>query len=386
MGSIVSMMGVNEGKGQDESLTEIKLDRQLRIWSRHGQRALFAGVVRVVGTGSPGESPGARHGADTEGAESVLVEELAKNLRLVSDGRMSVQMGKPGNTDGPILPSGVTGVHVAVVELAESGDSVRDSVRIAARVAGFQAHMHVVSQDVHWYLGRWERPDWRLHDPFPELAELADSARLDCQHRVLPWPLQHLLTPQPETTQPAAVRDVYGTRRRELLLQLLHRSHRSGWLHNPQGDRANRALARLAYALLQYHTKYAAWPLSPIKLPDMDCDPFWFRKLQMVYSNRSIQDRRCFEQLLTEPMDPEIIDLFYNNYMSLGFIEPSTSNLTKCPPKLENTSSSAGASYMTATFLAGVISQEIIKRITHEFIPISGDWFYDALNNVTSTN
>lgn len=136
------------------------------------------------------------------------------------------------------------------------------------------------------------------------------------------------------------------------------------------------------------------------KFPDMECDHNEYQKLKEIYDRHRSNYVNAFlqRQLLREnPFNRNIVDLFFRSLMDLTIIKPMEDGVTPQESKLYNILSnidffddatrqheefksiSKPALFPIDVFVAGLASQEAIKLITHQFVPINNTFVYDGL-------
>ncbi|CCE62721.1 hypothetical protein TPHA_0D00780 [Tetrapisispora phaffii CBS 4417] len=147
-------------------------------------------------------------------------------------------------------------------------------------------------------------------------------------------------------------------------------------------------------------------PLSGT-LPDMESDNRLYNDIKTIYDKRSKRDSENFNNYvknITHEIPDDFIDDFASNITQTDtfvsesnftkMIELNTSYPTLILKELigdqyyKNATSKVSSlkgfnlnSYPTTSIIAGIVAQETIKLITHQFEPIDNTIVYDGLNN-----
>lgn len=143
------------------------------------------------------------------------------------------------------------------------------------------------------------------------------------------------------------------------------------------------------------------------ELPDLESSTENFNNLKMIFRNKFNNDHASFRKYIVnssnEPISINDSGMFIKNLTNLTYLKPPdyNSNLdlssmiqerefinywnhysgkTKLKSKFLEINS-----YSTTTIFAGLVSQEMIKFITHQFIPIEHVIFFNAVTNYTET-
>ncbi|CAB4254126.1 similar to Saccharomyces cerevisiae YPL003W ULA1 Protein that acts together with Uba3p to activate Rub1p before its conjugation to proteins (neddylation) [Maudiozyma barnettii] len=182
---------------------------------------------------------------------------------------------------------------------------------------------------------------------------------------------------------------------------------------NQWRDNYNRQIVTLVHALSIYLDSNCGDLMVNASIPDMESSSKIFGELQQVYRNKATRDLTEFSGVvhqLDESIPNDLITSFSCNVKNIKRIEPTArpindfltdSKLTEPYPilstllkfqkhqQVERTSDNKSfflyESYPTTSFIGGLISQEVIKLITHQYIPISNTLIYDGMhNNITS--
>lgn len=168
----------------------------------------------------------------------------------------------------------------------------------------------------------------------------------------------------------------------------------------------NRQICMLLVELSQY-MKEEDLPL-PLQgdYPDMECDHNEYQKLKRIYDhfrtsylNGFVDRVHKIDQSITR----EVLEIFCKTVMDINIIKPvdndtnnngsgaETSELYEIlsgTDPLHSTTRRCGkfksimsksTLFSTEVFIAGLVSQEAIKLITHQFIPIDNTFIYDGL-------
>ncbi|KAG0668209.1 hypothetical protein C6P45_004910 [Maudiozyma exigua] len=158
-------------------------------------------------------------------------------------------------------------------------------------------------------------------------------------------------------------------------------------------------------------------------LPDMESSTKHFRTLQKIYQERAKTSLMKFKGAVSQVCvsnhkvlpDNNLIASFYQNVKNIRCIKPSSctipeflsnqsqkdytpilkalislQNNTPNPMSLSHFNDKAlnlAENYPTSSLLAGLVSEEAIKLITHQYVPIDNTLTYDGMNNemVTGT-
>ncbi|CCD24288.1 Ula1p NDAI_0C06290 [Naumovozyma dairenensis CBS 421] len=173
-------------------------------------------------------------------------------------------------------------------------------------------------------------------------------------------------------------------------------------------DEYNRNVSILLQTLEIYLKENANnhYPL-PARIPDMESSTEEFNKIKMVYEGENMKSLDRLMELLQEnkyDIPKSLLEVFCDNIKNIQYQEPSTYSIER---SLFNTSNrllrdllelqygSANNikmdehmekvlslnSYPTSTFIGGVVAQETIKLITHQYIPINNTFLFDASKN-----
>lgn len=219
---------------------------------------------------------------------------------------------------------------------------------------------------------------------------------------------------------------------RERVNVLLARLEKN-WLLQDWHSHVNMRIATLCRALALYLDTYQQIPLPGGDFPDMEAGTKPYNELRAIYSKKSLQDRQTLKQLLAQvgayDFPDEVLEKFCENINHWTIIEPvasvkddlipgifcsgtackldihgelfakmSVNELPVVKKLLEliqgshnsNGSTNTGTntpsnSFPATAFLGGVLSQEVIKLITHQYVPIDNTFIYDMLADESFT-
>ena len=152
-------------------------------------------------------------------------------------------------------------------------------------------------------------------------------------------------------------------------------------------------------------------------IPDMESDTVIYNKLKRVYQDwfecdfsRMLAIVRCHP--LGKSIEDSLIREFCENTRKLGMTEFTTREILKDLYKddefssypvletllrseqgmstpaispLERKALNFQSTYQTESFMGGIVAQEAIKLITHQFVPVDNIFIYDGLKNSTTT-
>lgn len=169
---------------------------------------------------------------------------------------------------------------------------------------------------------------------------------------------------------------------------------------NKWSDSMNEQLCELVMKLAMFvNEENLGLPLQG-KFPDMESDHNEYQKLKDIYDHHqsdyiTLLLQKYYDQ--KNVISRDILDLFCRSFMDLTIIKPMTSEDTPRQSELYSILSKVVFSdndtrkhnkfnsiykpslFPVDTFLAGLASQEAIKLITHQFIPIDNTFVYDGL-------
>ncbi|SMN20043.1 similar to Saccharomyces cerevisiae YPL003W ULA1 Protein that acts together with Uba3p to activate Rub1p before its conjugation to proteins (neddylation) [Maudiozyma saulgeensis] len=174
-------------------------------------------------------------------------------------------------------------------------------------------------------------------------------------------------------------------------------------------DGYNKQVIILLHALSVYLKSNGGDIMVNPDIPDMESSSKIFGELQQVYKNKAKYDLVNFSKVvhqLDESISADMISRFSRNVKNIKCIKPTTRSIRDflTDPKLNETSPVLstllkfqkqeqvekttdnklffiGESYPTASFIGGLISQEVIKLITHQYIPVNNTLIYDGMHN-----
>ncbi|QLL31736.1 hypothetical protein HG536_0B06020 [Torulaspora globosa] len=163
-------------------------------------------------------------------------------------------------------------------------------------------------------------------------------------------------------------------------------------------DPLNHETAYFLKCLRQYYYRYESLPISGY-LPDMESSTELYGRLKCLYRNKHSEDIRCFNDIMSEeggqpslPSGAE--DVFIRKLRYLEFCPakpviyqiPNTGRRPRPLPSVlsrytekanEPGGQNEAITFHTSCFIGGVASQEIIKLITHQHVPISEQYRYE---------
>lgn len=165
-------------------------------------------------------------------------------------------------------------------------------------------------------------------------------------------------------------------------------------------DLFNYQMVVLLRTLKRYMSIFHNIPLSS-NIPDMESSASYYSTLKAIYEKKKQHDLSNFKKILAELTDISIPDsmvqVFCANLKCLQCIAPNERYPIFETSKIFHDGNSPGingnkpedipaiSSFPTTAFIGGLVSQEIIKVITHQHSPINNTFIYDALKNETST-
>lgn len=149
------------------------------------------------------------------------------------------------------------------------------------------------------------------------------------------------------------------------------------------------------------------------KLPDMESSTRFYNALQNEYEKKAQSDLSNFTRIVHEKsrsVPGDIINKFCLNVKHLKCVKPTDHSIndfitdesfTDEYPILQtlldfekgsdvqrtptNEAFFVTMSYPTASFMGGLVSEEIIKFVTHQYVPVDNVIVYDGLNNNANT-
>ncbi|CAL9738002.1 NEDD8-activating enzyme E1 regulatory subunit [Monosporozyma servazzii] len=169
---------------------------------------------------------------------------------------------------------------------------------------------------------------------------------------------------------------------------------------NKWSDTMNEQLCELIIKLTKFVNEQSLGLPLQGKFPDMESDHNEYQKLKDIYDRHKTDYMTSFLQKSYQKestINGDILDLFCSSFMDLTILKPLTSEGTPRQSELYNilskvefsdsntrkhdefSSISKPSLFPVDTFLAGLASQEAIKLITHQFIPIDNTFVYDGL-------
>ncbi|CAR28452.1 ZYRO0F04290p [Zygosaccharomyces rouxii] len=206
-----------------------------------------------------------------------------------------------------------------------------------------------------------------------------------------------------------------GRQRVKQLLNRLQIYQRSNW-----HDSFNGKFMTLCQALGQFLDQYHQLPL-PSEFPDMEAGTQIYNDLKMIYQKKAREDCETMEAIVARLGFPDfprmLVKKFCDNINYWTLLEPivnessvpgiySSTELTRYLNEqevtisthekklLENLLSLAEDSYDSHTlvssfpataFLGGAVAQEVVKLVTHQYVPIDNTFVYDLISDESST-
>lgn len=206
-----------------------------------------------------------------------------------------------------------------------------------------------------------------------------------------------------------------GRRRAQQLLSRLERYQCLNW-HDSFNDR----LMALCQAVGHFLDKYHRLPL-PSEFPDMEAGTQIYNDLKMIYQRKAQEDCKTMEVILAQLGYPDfpkwLAKKFCDNINDWILLEPDVSEpsmpgiyssnaLRRYMSEKEKIISEnekkilgalvrfSGDSYDTNTlvsffpataFLGGVAAQEVVKLVTHQYVPIDNTFVYDFISDESIT-
>ncbi|QLQ79250.1 hypothetical protein HG537_0B05970 [Torulaspora globosa] len=164
-------------------------------------------------------------------------------------------------------------------------------------------------------------------------------------------------------------------------------------------DPLNREIAYFLKCLKEYLSRYNSLPISD-NLPDMESSTKLYGRLKCLYQSKHREDVRCFNDIVSKDEQQLSVsnsaeETFIRKLSCLEFCRANTRiDLTEMkayqalnrehhPNALSrytenvNEPGYEAITFHTSCFIGGVASQEIIKIITHQHVPISGRYHYE---------
>lgn len=154
-------------------------------------------------------------------------------------------------------------------------------------------------------------------------------------------------------------------------------------------DPLNREIAYFLKCLRYYIYQYNSLPISGA-LPDMESSTKLYGRLKGLYEDKHRKDVRRFQDIMPkEGKQPSISngaeEIFIKKLSCLEFCRTNmpTDPTERRPRALSRYAGKANEpgheaiTFQTSCFIGGVASQEIIKIITHQHVPISGQYRYE---------
>lgn len=206
-----------------------------------------------------------------------------------------------------------------------------------------------------------------------------------------------------------------GRQRIQELLCRLGKYEHSSW-----HDRFNGRIMALCQALGRFLDRYHQLPL-PSEFPDMEAGTQFYSDLKVIYQKKARKDCEMIKSILTElgfvDFPKELIKKFCDNINYWTLLEPSVDGssmpgiysstaLMRYLNEHELTMSvhekkllgdvlglakdayhpvTLMSSFPATAFLGGVVAQEIIKLITHQYAPIENTFVYDLISDESLT-
>ncbi|KAL3233623.1 hypothetical protein RNJ44_03663 [Nakaseomyces bracarensis] len=166
----------------------------------------------------------------------------------------------------------------------------------------------------------------------------------------------------------------------------------------------------LLVALRKFLSDYQSIPFSG-ELPDLESSTENFNKLKMIYNNKFNVDHNIFRKYLStlyqSSISTEESTSFLKNLSNICYLNFSTDmsafnmlpaiqaeefkdywelyTTKKLPANIKTRKILSTNSYSSTKFFAGLVSQEMIKFITHQYIPIENVFLFNAFSNYSET-
>ena len=433
--------------------TKDKYDRQLRLWGARGQSNLAK--ARVICVGSSAVATETLKNIILPGVGSFLLiddakvvnSDLGQNFFLeASDigrfrGEAATEHLLTLNPDvsgsfrcgtlSDVLSMPATDFELLLIcqhslkEVSPIVEKFRHSRIVLVNVQGFIASVRLFATDLEVVESRLEegaQPDLRLHAPFPELVELADSIDLDssndADHSHIPWVL--LLVKAKKATLEETLAELKKLRRSpdevnfDEAIENAHLAFTTPAESEIVNVDKHGKFWAMQRAVAVFKKKHGSYPL-PGNLPDMTSDTATFLKLQLVYEQQAKKELALVKEALDELVDEEYVEYYckfasgatgltlssdihidFDNdaiqeelkdsesllkwyvAMNEAFLRvPSSVNLASERAELKRY---AGCElHACSAVLGGIAAQEVIKLITCIFLPLDNLFiFYGA--------
>ncbi|CCC72039.1 hypothetical protein NCAS_0J00600 [Naumovozyma castellii] len=333
-----------------------------------------------------------------------------------------------------------------LLELFNNSDSQYFPPIITTFATGLYGYLHTYLSEPHFIIESHPDnpiPELRLDQPWKELSIYLTKFQVDKMNEFeiseLPYPvllfhcvqmaarnnykltsplLRNELRRWASDTNPTGLNDpnyieayrfAHLAFTNEKILIRLNEMIQYGFSMDHLDDPYNRKVIALLKALGEYINR-EDFPIYPIMgtIPDMSSSTKNYIELKQIYQNEGQKNTKSLQKLLDkegEEVPFEMIKLFCANLKYLNVIKPTASKLTLLFSSDDdllrdllaiqynlNDIANSGAinmkaasmnSYPTASFMGGVVGQEAIKLITHQYIPLDNIFTYDGLKNET---
>ena len=167
-------------------------------------------------------------------------------------------------------------------------------------------------------------------------------------------------------------------------------------------DPLNKKIRCLIIALVKFIEETGMGLPLQGDFPDMECDNSEYQKLKTIYDiQRShyidMLEHKLRQDPINDFIDRQLVEIFCKNILDLTIIKPPKNGETptssilydaltqnhngRCTMQVEKYKFhkiSEPSLFCVDVFLAGMVSQEIIKLITHQFVPIDNTFVYDG--------
>lgn len=346
-------------------MTDSKYDRQLRLWGKHGQS--YLSEAKILCTGS-----------------SVVLVEALKNLILpgigfigISNDGMIVSETDLGNNFylGP-KDLGRNRCHSVVEELGKLNptdcrieifsdvskdiefdilltdrsvlcDNICATHIVQIACSGFKGNIEIIGP-AHIVIESHENkvPDYRLSNPWPELSVWA------LEQKEGPFFAQLIANETSEETKLNAYLLTALVPEDEVLTEL------TNIIDKAPRTEFNIKVVSVIKAVLHFHSLHHVLPLSVTNLPDMKCSTEVYTELVQIYKTKFMKD--LAEVKLMVDLDKEFVEWIVRNIRNLSLVEFSNQ------PRQTETGTCLNA---ISTIVGSVAAQEIVKLITHQFVP-----------------
>ncbi|EDO17505.1 hypothetical protein Kpol_1058p42 [Vanderwaltozyma polyspora DSM 70294] len=201
----------------------------------------------------------------------------------------------------------------------------------------------------------------------------------------------------------------YDTESEARILKILKDAVKFESESNLWRDNFNNNVIKLVKCFKIYLDEFKFIPING-EIPDMESKSEYFIELEKVYRAKSESDKEKFKGI-TRQNCPEIpddfINLFWKNIRNIAFVKPSkkpihyiwdtsdllfrdllelqfgTENNVQMDEKFQL--SLVVNSYSTSSIIAGIAAQEVLKVITHQYVPVDDALVYNGLDDEINT-